>query len=84
VSAIDRKFPLTPKVTFQACLRGSRDDWNEQGAIVDVLSDLTVPDITAPQLALVEPDLDTGGAERVANVPRGFRVLGCVAEKYGL
>ena len=75
VSAIDRKLPLAPEVTFQPCLRSARDDRHEQSAIVDVLPNLTVPDITASQLALVEPHLDAGGSERVANVPRGFRIL---------
>src|SRR5580700_7069002 len=84
VGAIDRKFPLTPEVTFQALLRSSRNDWNEQSTILDVLSDLAVPGIAASQLALVEPNLDAGGSECVANMPRGLPILRGIAQEYGL
>ena len=84
VRAIDRKLPFTPEVALQPRLRRARDDRHEQRAIVDVPPDLPVPGIAAPQLALVEPDLDAGGPERVANVPRGLRILRGVAQEYGL
>jgi hypothetical protein len=50
---------------------------------VDVLPDLTVPGITASQLGLVEPYFDAGGSERVANAPRGLRILRGVAQENG-
>src|ERR1700722_753021 len=84
VSAINRELPFTPEVTFQALLRSARDDGNEQSTIADVLLDLTVPDITASQLTLVEPDLDAGGSERVTDMPCGFRILRCIAQEHGL
>ena len=49
-----------------SCFGVGGDDRNEQPAVVDLLADLAVPGIAAPQLALVEPDFDTGGAECLA------------------
>ena len=41
-----------------------------------------IPGIAAPQLALVEPDFDAGGAQRLANPLRRLRILRGVAEEY--
>jgi hypothetical protein len=38
-----------------------------------------IPGVPAPQLGLIEKHLDAFGAQRIAQVLRGFRVLGCMA-----
>ena len=47
-----------------------------------LVSDLLIPRIAAAQLALVEPDFDTGGAQGLANLLCRLRVLRGIAEKY--
>jgi hypothetical protein len=49
---------------------------------VDLPPDLLIPNIPAPQLALIEKDLDAGRTQRLANLLSGLRVLRGVAEKY--
>jgi hypothetical protein len=58
-------------------------DRDEEGATTDLLLNRSVPRISAPQRASVKPDLKAGSLERVRNACRGFRILGCVAEKDG-
>jgi len=73
--AVRRQTPLAPEVALVACLRMRGDQRDEQPAVVNLLSDLAVPGISAPQLALVEPDLDAGRPKRIADPPRGLGVL---------
>jgi hypothetical protein len=83
MGAIDAEFPLTPEISFLASLRGRRDDGNEERAIVDLPADLPVPGISAPQLTLIEPDLDPAGAQRIANAPGRIGILRGIAQEYG-
>ena len=46
---------------------------------MDLLPDLLIPNIAAPQLALIEKDLDTGRTQCLANLLSGLRVLRGVA-----
>lgn len=52
--------------------RGSvgRDDGNEKRAFLNFAPNLLIPHVPAPQLTLVEIDLNVAGAERRANVLR--------------
>jgi hypothetical protein len=40
----------------------ARDDRNEQRAVLDLPADRLIPRIATAQLALIEPDFDTGSA----------------------
>jgi hypothetical protein len=60
MGAIDGKLPFEPKIALKPLLRILGNNRNEQGAVADLLPDLPVPSISAAQLALVEPDFDSG------------------------
>jgi hypothetical protein len=49
---------------------------------VDLPPDLLIPNIPAPQLALIEKDFDAGRTQRLTNLLSGLRVLRGVAQKY--
>ena len=51
---------------------------------MDLFANLAIPDIPTPQLALVEPDLDPGGPERLANASGGLGILRGVAQEHCL
>jgi hypothetical protein len=51
------------------------DHRNEDSASLNLLADHLIPRIAAPQLALVEPDFDAGGTQRLANSLRRLRIL---------
>jgi hypothetical protein len=82
VSAINRQSPLAAEVTFKAPLCSGRDDRDEQRAIVDLLPNLAVPDISASQLALVEPDFDASGTQSLTNPLGRLSILRGVTQKY--
>ena len=71
--------PFEPKVALRARLSMGRNDGDKERAVVDLLADLPVPSISAPQFALVEPDLDVGGPQRIANALSRRGVLRRVA-----
>jgi hypothetical protein len=58
-----------------------RDKWNEERARLDLLFDRRIPDITATQLALIQPDLNPCGTQDCANPLRCFRVFRGIADK---
>src|SRR5215469_13442702 len=65
-SAFDRQPPLAAEVALVTGVRVGRNDRHEEGTVVDLLADLVVPGVTAAQLTLVKPDLDSGGTQGVA------------------
>jgi hypothetical protein len=65
-------------------VRITRDHRNEQCAVLDLAADRRIPSIAAAKLALVKPDLDACGAQRIAKMLGGLGVLGGVAEEYRL
>ena len=75
VGAIDRELPLETEIPLDAIVRVVRDDREEQGAGLDLLADRLVPGVPAPQLALVEPNLDPGGSQCLANLLGSLRIL---------
>ena len=79
MTSVNGEFPLEPKISLVAIVRGVRDDRQEQGAGLDLLADRGIPGVPAPQLALVEPNLDSGGSQCLANPLGSLRVLGSVA-----
>jgi hypothetical protein len=80
--AVRRQTPLTAKVALIAAFRISRNDRDEQAAVVDVFSYPAVPSVSAPQFALVEPDLDASRPKGIADPTRGIGVLRSVAKKH--
>ena len=64
-----------PKIALEPLLGVLGDNWNEERAVVDLVPDLLVPRVPAPQLALIEKDLDAGRTQRLANLLRSLRVL---------
>jgi hypothetical protein len=73
--ALIRKIPLEPEIAFLPRDRVGRNDRNEERAVVYLVPDLLIPRVPAPQLALIEKDLDTGSAECLANLLRSLRIL---------
>ena len=65
--AIDRELPLETEVPLDTIMRRARNDRDEQSAGLDLPADRGVPSVPSPQLALVEPDLDAGRAQTLAN-----------------
>jgi hypothetical protein len=43
--------------------------------VLDLPADRLVPGVSAPQLALVEPNLDPGGSQCIANLLSSIRIL---------
>ncbi len=70
MSALDRQAPLTSKIALGPRIGMSGDDRDEQCAVVQLLADLPIPGVPAPQFALVEPDLDARGAQGLADPQR--------------
>ena len=62
MGAIDREFPFEPKIALEPRLRMCGNNRNEEGAVTDLLPDLAVPNISTAQLALIEPDFDSGSS----------------------
>src|ERR1700722_291664 len=60
----------------------ARDHRNEQPAVLDLPADHLIPPRATAQLALIEPDFDTGGAQGLANLLRRLGILRGVAEKH--
>ena len=51
------------------------DEGHEESAVVDLVPDLMIPGVPAPQLALIEKDLDAGGTKCFANLLSRLRIL---------
>src|SRR5215472_33751 len=84
VATLIRKVPLEPEVPLATRRGVRRGDGNEERAVANLATDLLVPHIPAPQLALVEPDFDAPGPKRIADPTRSIAVLRSVAEEYRL
>ena len=72
---VHRYRPLAAEVPLIALFRIGRDNRNEKTAVIDLLADLLIPGVPAPQLALIEPHLDASGPQRIAKSPYGLGVL---------
>ena len=81
VRALIGEPPLQSEIAFQARLGALGDDRHEQSAVLDLLSNLLIPGIPSPQLALIEPNLDAGGAQSVADAARRVRFLTGVTQE---
>src|SRR5271156_7118333 len=79
----DRQAPFTTEIAFEARLGPSRDDRHEVIAFADLLADLLIPGVAAPELALVEPDIEAKARQRIADGPRGLAVVGGITQENG-
>jgi hypothetical protein len=75
MGSLDGEFPLAPKIAFEPLLGMLGDYWNEQSAVADLAPDFLIPNIPASQFALIEPDLNAGGAQSFANSLRCRLIL---------
>jgi hypothetical protein len=60
VGALICKIPLQSEIAFASRRRVCGNDRNEEFAVANLPPNLLVPDVPAPQLALVEPHFDIG------------------------
>jgi hypothetical protein len=82
VASINRELPLETEIAFVTVVRVLRNDRGKWRAALDLPVDRVVPRIPAPQLTLVEPHFDSGGAQSLANPLGSLRVLRSVTETY--
>ena len=68
MGAFDCKVPLVPKIALEPLLGVLGDNRNKECAVVDLVPDLLIPAVSAPQLPLVERDLDTRRTQSLANL----------------
>jgi hypothetical protein len=83
VRTIDCQLPLEPEVTFGPLMGMLRDEGKEQRASLNLLADGLVPGVPTPQLGPIEPDLDPGSSERIANTPGSLPISGSVGKEHG-
>ncbi len=81
--ALGRELPCDAGIPFPPRLRGRGHHGHKQRSRGDLPAYLNIPRIAADEFALVEPYLDAGGAQCVANALRRHRVLGRVAQENG-
>jgi hypothetical protein len=75
VRTFDGELPLVAKIALEPLLGMPGDNRNEEGTVVDLVPDLLIPRVPAPQLALIEKDLYAGRAQCLANPLRRLRIL---------
>jgi len=75
VCTFDGELPFVPKVTLKTLLGMVGNHRNEEGAAVDLVPDLLIPRVAAPQLALIEKGLDAGRTQCLANLLGSLRIL---------
>jgi hypothetical protein len=81
MGALVREPPFEAKISLCSLLRMRRDDWDKQGAFLDLLPYALVPGVTAPKLALVEPYFKSGPVQGPADAPGGLGILRGIAEE---
>ena len=81
MGAFDCEVPLVPKIALEPLLGVLGDKRNEERAVVDLVPDLLIPRVPAPQLALIEKDLNARRAQCLANPLGSLRILGGIAQK---
>jgi hypothetical protein len=69
------ELPLAAEIPFKPGLGVGGDDGNEERAVSDLIADLAIPSVSAPEFALVKPDLDASGPQSAANLPCRARIL---------
>ena len=75
MGAFDGEVPLVPRIALEPLLGVLGDNRNEERAVVDLVPDRLIPGVSAPQLALIEKDLDAGRTQCLANLLGRLRIL---------
>jgi hypothetical protein len=75
VGALICKVPLKAEIAFVSRGRVGRNDRNKERAVVDLAPDLLIPRVPAPQLALIEKDLDPRRTQGLADLLGSLRIL---------
>ena len=75
VCTFDGELPFVAKIALEPLLGVLGDNRNEQSTVVDLVPDLLIPCVPGPQLALIEKDLNAGGAKCLANLVGSLRIL---------
>jgi hypothetical protein len=81
VRPADGQLPFKAEVTLRARVGAAGNDRDEEGATLDLPPNCRIPRIPAPQLALVEPYLDSPASQDLADAPRGGGIFGRIAQK---
>src|SRR6516162_4607567 len=50
--------------------------------MTDLIADLAIPGVSAPELTLIKPDIDASGPESVADPPRRAHILRGVTQEH--
>jgi len=82
VAPLIGKVPLEPEVPLATRRRVCRYDGNEERAGADLATDLLVPNVSAPELTLVEPNLNARGPQCLAKLLGRLRVLRGIAQEH--
>ena len=83
-SALDDEARFATKIPLQPGLSVRRDDRHEQRSRLDLTANLLIPGISASQLALIKPHLDTRRPQTFADALRRIRILRGVAQEHRL
>src|SRR3974390_3379783 len=81
VRPVDRELPFESEVPLGPLMSVFRNEGNKERAGLDLLADRLVPSVSAPQLALVEPDLDARSPEGLADALRSLGIFRRVAQE---
>src|ERR1700733_7599327 len=82
MAALIGKIPLKPEIALTSRCSGSGDNGNKERAVADLTPDLLIPNIPAPQLALIEKHPNAGRTQCLANALSWLCILRGVAQKY--
>ena len=77
-----REIPFQPEIAFVPRGRVRGNDGNKECTVLNFAPDFLIPRIPTTQLALIEPDLDAGRAQRLANLQRRVGILRGVTEEH--
>jgi hypothetical protein len=81
VGALVSLIPLEAEIPLGPLGGIGGDDRDEQGAVANLPPYLLVPGIAAAQLALVEPNFDARGLQRIADATCGRSILRGIAQE---
>ncbi len=81
MGSIDGELPLKPEIPLRTGAGVAGYDGDKQRAGLYLLPDGRIPAVTAAQLALVEPYLNAGRTQALADSLSGLGVFGRIAEE---
>jgi hypothetical protein len=78
---VDGEFPFEAEAALGARLGVSRDDGDEQGAVVDLFPDLRGPGVAAAEFVFLEPAIEARATKRLRAAASGGGIVAGVAEE---